>query len=578
MHRSDTMTLGKEDMDIFGHCPAHDNFYLVVCSHCGQVVKPQAFERHCERWHSAITRICGQSSILASQQLPSPDWHPLNIPSCVEKLKCNKDSALSSAVLPANRHCPKNVHNETVRVPPWHSGPLPPDDDSSFTSLSKSHSLQQSATVELTGSNIPLQGMKTYSRINKNVNKKDYELNKHCTVVDPERKKLCNRELICNAKSIAEHQKASEKLYIVGQLAVEQKKVSEGQDRERHPNSFDANLTTRGSKCLILRNPSENSPEEDSNGAVEVEIQPPYPFNQSLLSSEDSEEEDEEEEATDLPATPWHPKPLGLCTFGCHTLGVSIYTFDRRLHHLRFALSAMMDRHVNAHLWRKMPQVSSGLRSHHVSPPATGTSVRDVDKPSKSTAPFSHESTSKEQQEIKNFQQNCHISMPPYSTTTTSFGSGKHRYPIVRPRKAQMMEVELMQDAKPALKASKLLHSDEDISSRYIRGRPLHEMGKSHVPAFQRPAKSNISQEEKPCFPPPVRHTERQISDLAKPAHHPPTSRESPPAIQQKMDSDHRCSAQKRKSSTKSLPVSSSASRTSKYKCFSSLSCPSLIS
>ncbi|PKK22922.1 hypothetical protein A306_00000070, partial [Columba livia] len=43
----DAMTLIKEDMNIFGHCPAHDEFYLVVCNHCSQVVKPQAFQKHC---------------------------------------------------------------------------------------------------------------------------------------------------------------------------------------------------------------------------------------------------------------------------------------------------------------------------------------------------------------------------------------------------------------------------------------------------------------------------------------------------------------------------------------------------
>lgn len=34
------------DMPIFGQCPAQDDFYLVMCSHCGQVVKPQAFQAH----------------------------------------------------------------------------------------------------------------------------------------------------------------------------------------------------------------------------------------------------------------------------------------------------------------------------------------------------------------------------------------------------------------------------------------------------------------------------------------------------------------------------------------------------
>uniref|UniRef100_A0A8C6TMW8 Uncharacterized protein n=1 Tax=Neogobius melanostomus TaxID=47308 RepID=A0A8C6TMW8_9GOBI len=35
-----------DDMPIYGHCPAQDDFYLVVCSHCGNLVKPQAFEDH----------------------------------------------------------------------------------------------------------------------------------------------------------------------------------------------------------------------------------------------------------------------------------------------------------------------------------------------------------------------------------------------------------------------------------------------------------------------------------------------------------------------------------------------------
>lgn len=39
--------LRPADMSIFGHCPAHDEFYLVVCNHCSQVVKPQAFQKHC---------------------------------------------------------------------------------------------------------------------------------------------------------------------------------------------------------------------------------------------------------------------------------------------------------------------------------------------------------------------------------------------------------------------------------------------------------------------------------------------------------------------------------------------------
>ncbi|EDL94119.1 similar to spinocerebellar ataxia 7 homolog (predicted), isoform CRA_b [Rattus norvegicus] len=43
----EVMGLCREDMPIFGLCPAHDDFYLVVCNDCNQVVKPQAFQSHC---------------------------------------------------------------------------------------------------------------------------------------------------------------------------------------------------------------------------------------------------------------------------------------------------------------------------------------------------------------------------------------------------------------------------------------------------------------------------------------------------------------------------------------------------
>lgn len=44
---------------------------------------------------------------------------------------------------------------------------------------------------------------------------------------------------------------------------------------------------------------------------MEVEAPPQRAFNQSQLSAEESED-DEKDEDTDLPATPLHPKPLGV--------------------------------------------------------------------------------------------------------------------------------------------------------------------------------------------------------------------------------------------------------------------------
>lgn len=33
-------------MPLFGICPAWDQFYLVVCEYCKQVIKPQALQQH----------------------------------------------------------------------------------------------------------------------------------------------------------------------------------------------------------------------------------------------------------------------------------------------------------------------------------------------------------------------------------------------------------------------------------------------------------------------------------------------------------------------------------------------------
>ncbi|CAJ1051451.1 ataxin-7 isoform X1 [Xyrichtys novacula] len=57
----EAMRLCREDMPIFGQCPAQDDFYLVMCSHCSQVVKPQAFQAHYERRHSSASKPASSS-------------------------------------------------------------------------------------------------------------------------------------------------------------------------------------------------------------------------------------------------------------------------------------------------------------------------------------------------------------------------------------------------------------------------------------------------------------------------------------------------------------------------------------
>lgn len=104
-------------MHIYGHCPAHDDFYLVVCSQCGQVVKPQAFERHCERLHGSVTKICNPPSTLAPQQLNCSSLGLSNNSSSMERKKegrCQKGGT-SSATSPAQQHKSTKTHKYIVR-------------------------------------------------------------------------------------------------------------------------------------------------------------------------------------------------------------------------------------------------------------------------------------------------------------------------------------------------------------------------------------------------------------------------------------------------------------------------------
>ncbi|XP_061544720.1 ataxin-7 isoform X1 [Phycodurus eques] len=57
----EAMRLCREDMPLFGQYPAQDDFYLVMCSHCSQVVKPQAFQAHYERRHNSTIKSASTS-------------------------------------------------------------------------------------------------------------------------------------------------------------------------------------------------------------------------------------------------------------------------------------------------------------------------------------------------------------------------------------------------------------------------------------------------------------------------------------------------------------------------------------
>lgn len=132
----------------------------------------------------------------------------------------------------------------------------------------------------------------------------------------------------------------------------------------------------------LCRRPLMNSPafrthtlsesvEEDKPHLEEASTRPHSPLTPTHISGDESEAEGNDDLA-DWHSTPWHPKPAALCSFGSHSLGHGVFTFDRRLHHLRSAMSAMVENHLSAHLWKKIPQAPA---PHSQSPPAKPAAV-----------------------------------------------------------------------------------------------------------------------------------------------------------------------------------------------------------
>ncbi|RXN03095.1 ataxin-7 2 isoform X1 [Labeo rohita] len=368
--RMETMTLKKEDMSIYGHCPAHDDFFLVVCSHCGQVVKPQAFEKHCERHHGLFSEIY-DTPFNCSPDRPRQGRPPSQHGSICE----SQDSRLQGAGPPRvpPTHSPHQGHSKPQREGPSvqqvdkFSHETPPSPKRLTTPPKKAAPSVEKPIQKSLDSHTHPHGPRTYSRTYKKVLKKECDLDKHCGVMDPERKKLCTRLLTCNIHSIHQRRQVVGRRKPFDQLVMELKMSSKPRERpplpREVPDGGSAHHETPASqigplhyKCQITNSSILRSmnPSEDVVEMKEEVMRSEEPQVESLsadLSSEESDGENREDFAH-LPASTLHPKPLALCTFGARVLGRSVLAFDRRLLHLRSAFSVMMEQHLSTYLWK----------------------------------------------------------------------------------------------------------------------------------------------------------------------------------------------------------------------------------
>ncbi|KAF4093574.1 hypothetical protein AMELA_G00003460 [Ameiurus melas] len=568
----ETMTLRKEDMSIFGHYPGHDDFYLVVCSHCSQVVKPQAFEKHCERRHGSVGKLYAhlRSTPPAGQQRsharhghapptvghgagswsgksqsggaarPSPQSP--STPPQFKHTKTPKDGVRLSPLekTSSSGHSESNVFKQppplepqrsspppSLRDPPWpYGGPSPSRPSAGSTEKSpgqRAETGSANATAPHARSNRPYK-----------TSKKECDLDKHCGVLDPERKKVCTRLLTCNIHSIHQRRKVVGRSKNFDQLVAELKMVSKNRERSapsheesaaqspstetpREPNT--APLCRRplsNSPAFRTRTLSENAPEDERAVREEGVARASSPLTQCRISSDESEGEGIEEPA-DWHSSPWHPKPLAVCTFGGFALGHGVFTFDRRLHHLRSAVSAMVESHLSAHLWKKIPQASEpqsqsssakplaipsspSFTSHHSKQRAGNPSATSLKSPSFSSHGAGRDSSSSSrasaQSEKSGGSQSAAHSKP--AQTATQPGTGRSRNPVGRPSKQQLRlrETERAEPAAPAKRKGSLSEADtvspdrNCVSPDRDRARPLGS-GKTappQIPALAPPS------------------------------------------------------------------------------------------
>ncbi|XP_074505167.1 ataxin-7-like protein 2a isoform X1 [Sebastes fasciatus] len=420
---AEAMSLSKEDMSIFGLYPGHDDFYLVVCSHCGQVVKPQAFEKHCERRHGPLSKLYARlrSPTPAPQQRPHHGHSPSHgtnaasasswdgrgqgvgqpraappspsTPPQYRHSKNSKDGVRHSPLEKSSHssHTESSVFKQppplepsmsspppSLRDPPWPHGGTPPGRPSpSDRPPTPSQRKDSPLSSPLPSHRVPRPYNKVASTEMLCVSsERECDLDKHCGVLDPDRKKVCTRLLTCNIHSIHQRRKVMGRTKNFDQLVAELKtKV-----REKGVQSLDGGSSTG-------RSPSPEAPREqagaphcrrplaslpafsrstamsDSNSDEEKQrqdegsLRAPSPLVHGRISSDESEAE-APEEPPEFPSSVAHPRPLAVCSFGSHALGHGIFTFDRRLHHLRSALSSMLEQHISTHLWKKIPQAT----------------------------------------------------------------------------------------------------------------------------------------------------------------------------------------------------------------------------
>ncbi|XP_023403327.1 ataxin-7 isoform X2 [Loxodonta africana] len=445
----EVMGLCREDMPIFGLCPAHDDFYLVVCNDCNQVVKPQAFQSHYERRHSSPSKpplavpptsvysffpslskskgggaggssrsstggalsACSSSSKLLKSPKEKPQFRGNTGPTHLTQQSRGPNSRIMTASVKVEKIHPKVAGPLLKSV----TGPACPAPVSSSVKPGLNCSSVPKPTLPspgqiLNGKGLPAPpapekksedscGSRKF--LNKRLSEREFDPDIHCGVIDLDTKKPCTRSLTCKTHSLTQRRAVQGRRKRFDVLLAEHKNKTREKESIRHPDSQQPTQPLRDLHPAPLRTSQE--PHQNSHGVIAPESKPfvaskpklhspglprppgcpaqqggsapfgpppahesphpPLPATEpaSRLSSEEGEGDDREEsvEKLDCHYSGRHPQPASFCTFGSRQIGRGYYVFDSRWNRLRCALSFLVEKHLNAQLWRKIPPVPS---------------------------------------------------------------------------------------------------------------------------------------------------------------------------------------------------------------------------
>ncbi|KAB1264106.1 Ataxin-7 [Camelus dromedarius] len=190
--------------------------------------------------------------------------------------------------------------------------------------------------------------------LNKRLSEREFDPDIHCGVIDLDTKKPCTRSLTCKTRDVVRP------LRCQGICCCLPPSLSLLRSLIRP-------VLCSVSLCLPCRPPG--CPAQQGGSApidpplVHESPHPPLPATEpaSRLSSEEGEGDDKEEsvEKLDCHYSGHHPQPASFCTFGSRQIGRGYYVFDSRWNRLRCALNLMVEKHLNAQLWKKIPPVPS---------------------------------------------------------------------------------------------------------------------------------------------------------------------------------------------------------------------------